>query len=72
MFKVCVNVDWSDEVTHLIIKLNADGTYARTRKCINAILSHCSIVTVEWALMSIREKNIQPEVKYNFLIVLIL
>lgn len=63
MFKVRVSLDWSDEVTHLIIKLNVDGTYARTRKCINAILSHCSIVTDEWVLKSIREKSIQPEVK---------
>lgn len=52
---------WNDSITHLIIKTDGNKC-VRTKKYYNALLSHCFIVSFEWAKACVLAKTLLPEV----------
>ncbi|KAE9543007.1 hypothetical protein AGLY_002918 [Aphis glycines] len=64
MFKLNVSISWTDKVTHLILKTNADKRCIRTKKFMNALLLNCFIISLEWAKDCITSKTLLPEVDY--------
>lgn len=52
---------WNDSITHLIINTD-DNKCVRTKKFYNALLSHCFIVSFEWAKACVLAKTLLPEV----------
>lgn len=65
MFNIALMNEWSDQITHLIIKLQVNGKPLKTRKYINAILSHCYIVTDEWVQECMNSNTLVSEVNYG-------
>ncbi|XP_050426026.1 uncharacterized protein LOC126836549 isoform X2 [Adelges cooleyi] len=64
MFNVVINPSWVDNVTHVVVKPNNDGTCPRTKKCINALLSNRTIITLKWVEDCIKSQFVLSELNY--------
>ncbi|XP_050530449.1 uncharacterized protein LOC126899512 [Daktulosphaira vitifoliae] len=64
IFNIFINPSWDDNITHLVVKTNDDGTSPRTKKCMNALLSNRAIVTLKWVEDCVNTKTLLPEVNY--------
>lgn len=61
LFNFDAYTTWNDSTTHLIIK-TVGNKCVRTKKFYNALLSHCFIVSFEWAKACVLAKTLLPEV----------
>jgi len=69
LFNIHVNTMWSERITHLVVKTGNDGSCLRTKKYLNALLSNCYIVVLDWAKDCLSRKTLLPEVfTCNFVI----
>lgn len=59
-FEICRH--WNDSVTHLIIKTDGNSICNRTKLYFDALVSHCFIVSFEWAKTCLATKCCLPEV----------
>lgn len=71
MLELFENVDlelsWTDNVTHLILKTDNKGHLCRTKKYFWGILSNCYIVNLEWVKKCIDTKCLQHEVIHSLM-----
>lgn len=71
VFDIHAHAEWSDRITHLVVKTAGDNDYClRTTKYMSAILANCYIVTFDWAKDSLSSKTLLPEV-YNINLLLL-
>lgn len=62
VFDIHAHTEWSDKITHLVVKTWGDNYCMRTRKYMNAILANCYIVNFDWAKDSLNSKTLLSEV----------
>lgn len=65
VFDIHAHTDWSNDVTHLVVKTYEDNFCMRTKKYMNAMLGNRFIVTIDWAKDSLNSKILQPEVVFT-------